>query len=215
MAHAEPEYPPKRHVDLDPEHLYAVMKRFPFATIISVADGKPLISQVPLILERGRGKLGVLFGHLDRNNPQVPLFDRGDATVIFHGPNSYITPYTYESSQLPTWNSISVHAAGHVTLIEDRNRLIRGLQSICEAADPAPGAYRLPADEPRIALLIDYIVGFEIEIESMIGRFKLSQDRHDADRAAAAQVLIRRTEAGERDLINELCGFAAHSSAVR
>jgi L-ornithine N5-monooxygenase len=139
-------YPPQRHLDLDVEHMYAVMNRLPFATVISVGDGAPVVSQLPLILDRNRGEHGVLFGHVDRNNPQVRLLDGGAATIIFHGPNSYISPYTYESSQLPTWNSISVYVTGRVTLIDDHERLIRGLQSICEAADPGPAAYRLPAD---------------------------------------------------------------------
>lgn len=207
-------YPPQRHVDLDLEHMCAVVQRLPFATVISVGDGAPVVSQLPLILDRDRGEYGVLFGHVDRNNPQMRLLDGAAVTIIFHGPNSYISPYTYGSSQLPTWNSISVHVTGRATLIDDRERLIRGLQSICRAADPGPQAYRLPADDPRIAGLIDYIVGFEVEIESMIGRFKLSQDRDEADRAAAARALIQRSEAGEADLINALCGLEARSPAV-
>ena len=207
---ADGEYPPVRHLEHDRERMYAVMTSFPFATIISVDDGGlPLVTHAPLILNRTRGALGTLFGHMDRYNPHAALLDGRNATIVFHGPNSYISPMVYESDQLPTWNSVAVHVTGRVSRIEDRAGVIRGLQSICELADPGADAYRLPDNEPRIPLLIDYIVGFEVEIVRMTGRFKLSQDRNEADRARAAEALIRRGRASEQDVVKIVCGLDA------
>jgi predicted FMN-binding regulatory protein PaiB len=188
--------------------LYAVIERFKFATVISVqTSGEPVVTHVPLTLDRSRGAKGVLFGHMDKANPHVGVLEGGRALAVFHGPNSYITPQVYETDQLPTWNSIAVHVWGRASLLRDRHTLVRGLMSICEQEDKRPGAYRLNPEDRRIEQLINFIVGFEIEIEELIGRFKLSQDRAESDRRLAALELARNTEAGERALIERVLGY--------
>jgi predicted FMN-binding regulatory protein PaiB len=195
------EYPPRRHLEEDEEKIYAVVERFPFATLVSADAGQPFVTHVPLTLDRSRGSKGVLFGHMDKFNPHVGLLNDRSILAIFHGPNSYISPYDYETDQLPTWNSITVHAYGRVCKLRNQKDLVRGLVGISEYADRKPDAFRLSADDPRIPHLIEFIVGFEIEIERLIGRFKLSQDRAPRDQELAKQALIRRTEEGERVLI--------------
>jgi L-ornithine N5-oxygenase len=205
-GHAE--YPPKRHLENDPEKLYAVIERFKFATVISVqASGEPVVTHVPLTLDRSRGAKGVLFGHMDKANPHIDAVEGRRLLAVFHGPNSYISPHVYETDQLPTWNSITVHAWGKARLLRDQRALIRGLMGICEQSDHRPNAYRLDAEDHRIDQLIDYILGFEIEIDELIGRFKLSQDRAEEDRRLAAIELARNTEAGERALIERVLGY--------
>lgn len=194
-------YPPERHLEHGVSDMHAVMQRYPFAAVISAEDGEVYVTQVPLILDANRGTLGFLFGHMDRANPHISRLLNREVFLLFNGPNSYITPFTYTTNQLPTWNSISVHAKGRVTIIEDKGLLVRGLQSICESADPQVGAYRLHADDSRIPKLIDYIVGFEIEITSLVGRFKLSQDRQEHDRLLAAKAMIEMTKRDESDVI--------------
>lgn len=181
------------------------MRRFPFATLISAQGTQPIVTHVPLTLDRSRGRLGVLFGHMDCSNPHAQLLDGQPILAIFHGPNAYMSPNIYETNQLPTWNSISVHVRGSVRRLADQHHTIQGLIGICEYADPGPTAYRLSPDDPRISALINFIVGFEIIIDQLIGRFKVSQDRQERDRQLAKEALIRRTEAGERDLVEFVC----------
>lgn len=206
-AVSEPAYPPLRHVSHDDDRQYALIERNPFATLIS-ARGKDdaLVTQLPLILNRRRGKKGILFGHMDRSNPQAALLNGRDVLAVFHGPDCYISPHVYRSRQLPTWNSMSVQVRGQVRPIEDRGAVVQGLQSICEHADPGPGSYRLAPDDPRIDGLIDFIIGFEIEIDHMIGRFKLSQDRDAADQQRAAAEMLRHARDQDRDLIERIAG---------
>jgi predicted FMN-binding regulatory protein PaiB len=199
------EYPPRRHLEHDREKLYGVIERFSFATLVSVRDGEALATHIPLTLDRDRRAQGVLFGHMDRANPQAACLDARPILAIFHGPNAYISPHTYQSDQLPTWNSIAVHARGTVRLLPDRAALLRVLTGICET-DHRPGAYRLDPNDPRIALLIDGIVGFEIEIEELIGRFKLSQDQTPADRQLAAAELARHADPVERGFVERVVG---------
>jgi lysine/ornithine N-monooxygenase/predicted FMN-binding regulatory protein PaiB len=202
------EYPPKRHLENEPEKLYAVIERFKFATLISVQpNGEPIVTHVPLTLDRSRGSKGVLFGHMDRANPHVDLLEGRKVLALFHGPNAYISPHVYETNQLPTWNSITVHVRGKAQVMRDKHSLVRGLMGICEQSDQRAGAFRLNPEDPRIERLVDFIVGFEIEIDELIGRFKLSQDRTVADARRAAMELARRSEAGERHVIEAVLGY--------
>ncbi len=199
------EYPPKRHIEIDEDKLYQVVDRFKFATMISTgALGEPVVTQLPLILDRSRGSRGVLFGHMDRANPHVELIDGSNALVLFHGPNSYISPWDYETDQLPTWNSVTVHLRGRVAVLADQAAVVRGL---CAIAARSEHDSVLRPDDPRIDRLIGHIVGFEIEITELTGRFKLSQDRTETDRHNAALAMARRTEAGEREFIEYAVGL--------
>lgn len=200
------QYPPRRHLEDDRDKLFSVMERCSFATLISVRDGEPVVTHVPMTLDRARGSSGVLFGHMDRSNPHVDLLDGCRILALFHGPNAFISPHVYHTPQLPTWNSITVHVRGVVRVVDDRDAVVLGLCRIAQCSDPRPDAYRLLPGDPRVGPLLDYIVGFEIEIDEMIGRFKLSQDRDEGDRSRAALALARRSEAGERDLIERIVG---------
>jgi L-ornithine N5-oxygenase len=213
-AVSEPAYPPRRHVGHDADRQYALIERNPFATLIS-ARGRDdaLVTQLPLILDRRRGRKGVLFGHMDRSNPQAALLNGREVLAVFHGPDCYISPHVYRSRQLPTWNSISVQVRGKVRPIEDRDTLVQGLQSICEHADPGAASYRLAHDDPRIDRLIDFIVGFEIEIDDMIGRFKLSQDRDTGDQQRAVSEMLRHARDQDRDLIEKIAGVDLSSTS--
>ncbi|MGW7518516.1 SidA/IucD/PvdA family monooxygenase [Streptomyces sp. NPDC054796] len=204
-----PAYPPEQFVEEDTEKIYSVISRFHFATVISTrGPDDPIVSHIPLTLDRTRGGKGVLFGHMDRSNPHVPLLDDRDVMVLFHGPNSYISPYVYKSDRLPTWNSMTVHVRGHARLLTEGSRVVEGLCGISEHADPGAEAYRLDPRDERIGKLIDYIVGFEIDIEQLIGRFKLSQDMDDEDRRRAAQTLLATSRRGEERLIEDVVGLA-------
>lgn len=202
-AAAKSNYPPKHFLENDREKLFEVIERFKFATLISVqADQQPVVTQLPLILDRTRGKNGVLFGHLDATNPQVKLLKNKKILVVFHGPEAYISPDLFDTNNLPTWNFISVQVHGTVNVLSDKNTVVRGLCGIAELSEKNnAGTYRLDPNDPRIDQLIDYIVGFEIEIDKIVGRFKLSQDKKESHRKKAALYLAEKTEAGQRDFI--------------
>jgi lysine/ornithine N-monooxygenase/predicted FMN-binding regulatory protein PaiB len=207
-AHEVSHYPPGQFVEDDSERIHAVMNRYRFATVVSARGvDDPLVTHVPLTFDPSRGAKGVLFGHMDRGNPQVPLLDGREVTVLFHGPNSYISPNVLEESRLPTWNSMTVHVRGRARLLTSRDALVRGLCGISEHADPDEGAYRLDPEDPRIARLIDYIVGFEIDIDQLTGRFKLSQDMDAEDRTAAARTLWETSRRDDQGLIERVVGL--------
>ena len=185
-------YPPPHHQDHDKEHMIEVVKQYPLATVISVLDGSPLVTHMPLIYREADGKL---IGHIDIYNPQTPLMkDNNDITVIFSGPQCYISPTVYTTTQLPTWNYIKVHLKGKVIAIESKEALKQSLITMTEFLEQPEHQYILEPDNPRMEAALDYIKMFEITIHEWEGKFKLSQDKKTADTSNARDELIRANQ---------------------
>ena len=153
-------YPPKHHQDSDRNHIIEVIKAYPLATIMSVVDNTPLVTHLPLIYENGK-----LIGHIDIYNPQTELLkNNNDITVLFYGPQCYISPSIYSTTQLPTYNYIRVHLKGKVTEIEDKNALKQSLITMTEFLENPNPKYTLEPDNPRLDANLSYIKMFEIDI---------------------------------------------------
>jgi len=197
-------YPPEHHIERENEKSYRVIEKYSFATVISKTDDDVIVTQLPLILDRARGKYGFLIGHIDRNNPHLPYLNNANVSVNFHGPNTYISPTIYKSSQLPTWNSISVHIKGTVRTTNSTDTLKNSIIEMTSFLEQGPQPYVLNSDNQKMEGWLDYIVGFEIEIDEMIGRFKLSQDKSPEDMELAKQYLIEKTKEGSEELIDSL-----------
>ncbi|WP_452222897.1 FMN-binding negative transcriptional regulator [Lacinutrix chionoecetis] len=181
-------YPPKHHQDNNKIHLIEVIKTYPLATIISVKDGEPLITHLPLIYNEE----GKLIGHIDIYNPQTELLkDNNDLTILFYGPQCYISPSIYTTTQLPTWNYIRVHLKGKVKRIESNEALKQSLITMTEFLEAPDHKYVLEPDNSRLEANLNYIKLFEIDITHWEGKFKLSQDKHPKDISNARAELIR------------------------
>jgi transcriptional regulator len=169
-----------------------VIKTYPLATVISVKDNAPLVTHMPLIYRVSDGKL---IGHIDIYNPQTPLMrDENKINIIFNGPQCYISPSVYTTTQLPTWNYIKVHLTGTVTAIESKEALKESLIKMTEFLEAPEHKYVLEPDNPRMESFLDYIKMFEIEITSWEGKFKLSQDKKKSDIENAKAELIRANQ---------------------
>ncbi|MER5556893.1 SidA/IucD/PvdA family monooxygenase [Streptomyces sp. NPDC002793] len=190
-------YPPSLYVEKNLDRIRSVMERFNFATVISAdRDARVLVTHVPLVVERDRGgQYGMLIGHLDRSNPQVELLRDRPVTIVFHGPNSYLSPDVLKADKLPTWNSMAVHARGRARLFSGRDELMRVFNGLCAQAEGETAAYWLHPDDERIDRLRDQVVGFEVDVHELTGRFKLSQDLDEADRELAAADMARGASA--------------------
>lgn len=183
-------YPPKHHQDDNKYHLLEVVKTYPLATLISVENNEPLITHLPLILEGEK-----LIGHIDIYNPHAKLLkDNNDVTIIFAGPECYISPSIYSTAQLPTWNYIKLHLKGIVKAIESKAALKQSLITMTAFLEAPDHKYVLEADNPRLDRNLGYIEMFEIDITSWEGKFKLSQDKKPKDTERARQELIRANQ---------------------
>jgi transcriptional regulator len=168
-----------------------VLKTYPLATIISVKDNEPLITHLPLIYRED----GKLIGHIDIYNPQAELLKNDNPiAILFYGPQCYISPTVYNSTQLPTWNYIRVHLKGTVKAIESKEALKESLIKMTEFLEHPDHKYILEPDNPRMLGYLDYIKMFEINITHWEGKFKLSQDKRSKDMANAREELIRANQ---------------------
>jgi len=190
-------YSPEAFRERRPEVIAELMRQHSLATLISVDAGLPVISHIPLMFEPGNGDgadrtdakstehgsagcNGRLLGHLARANPHAPLLaDGAPVTAIFHGPDAYVSPHWYQSPGVPTWNYAVVHVSGHSRLIDDDDRLLQLLDQL--SARHEPSGKPIPLPQQRRRPLLQAIVGFEIHIDRIDAKFKLSQNRPDAD----------------------------------
>ncbi len=193
-------YPPQQHQDNTKDHLIEVIKTYPLATVISVQNDEPLITHLPLIYEDGK-----LIGHIDCHNPQVEHFKNTKiVNLIFSGPECYISPSIYSTTQLPTWNYIKVHLKGRIKINPDKKALKQSLIAMTDFLEAPEHRYILEADNPRLDKNLDYIVMFEIDITHWEGKFKLSQDKKPTDIEAARTELIRANQSSIVSFLNKI-----------
>src|SRR3981189_1385300 len=140
----------------------------------------PVATHLPFLLDAGRGPYGTLMAHMARANLQWKTFNgEQEALVIFQGPHAYISPSWYEVElSVPTWNYAAVHAYGILEIIEDNAvlyDLLKALIQTHEARFERPWDFQLPDD--YLQKMMRGIVGFEIQITRLEGKFKMSQNR--------------------------------------
>jgi transcriptional regulator len=185
-------YLPPHFQVTEPAKLVEAMRRYSFATLITHADGAPFATHLPLIYREQPRTPGTLIGHVARANPQWQHFAAGAETLaIFHGPHAYVSPSWYATElAVPTWNYIAIHAYGVPRVIDDEawvEALVDELVQIYESSQPQPWANQLPREFKT--KLLKAIVGFEMPLTRIEGKFKLSQNRPPDDVAGVIAAL--------------------------
>jgi len=185
-------YLPDHFAEHDREALLAVIRAYPFGILTSLVDGSLMATHIPFVVHGDR-----LLAHVARANPHWRAFDgKTDALAIFSGPHAYISPTWYaKRPAVPTWNYVAVHVTSKPVVEEDPAQ-VRAL--LVELAGTFDQAWRME-DEPQTFLdgMMRGIVAFSLPIERIEGKFKLSQNRDEADRLGAAAKL---REVGEDEL---------------
>jgi transcriptional regulator len=174
-------YVPRRYEEKDTEKIHAFIKENSFAILVSVKDGVPVGTHIPLALEKNAQGADVLVGHISRGNEQkYTLADGAKVLAIFPGPHAYISPRWYTAMQVPTWNYISVHVYGTVTIIEGEvlRAALSRLMNTYEQHRPRPVTLE-EIPEKMVADDLRGIVGFEIAIDEIQAAYKLSQNRDE------------------------------------
>ena len=187
--------PPAFRVD-DLAKLFDHIESTGLATLVTVGSDGPLVSHVPLLLDREGGDKGRLVGHLARANPQWRDSDTAKpAVAVFMGPDAYVTPSWYPSKAqhgrvVPTWNYAVVHARGTLRFFDDPARLRGIVERLTDRhegrrATSENAAPWKVSDAPArfIDSQLAAIVGFELLVTSLEGKYKLSQNREAADQA--------------------------------
>ena len=182
-------YIPKAHEELNSAVMHDLIRAYPLGCLVTLGQSGLTVNHIPFLIDSGVGEHGLLRAHVARNNPlwQEP---GAETVAIFQGPDAYISPNWYPSKHqaakaVPTWNYAVVHAHGHLKVIEDRDWL---LQLVTELTNTHERTQQLPwkvSDAPQDYLerMLDMIVGIEIPVQKLVGKWKTSQNRTDPDRA--------------------------------
>jgi len=167
----------------NPAILLDAMRAWSFATLFGPGpDGKPTATHLPLVIA-SEGLHGVIEGHFARANPHWRSLAGHETLVVFSGPHSYVSPSLYTDPQsVPTWNYIAIHATGTLELVEDNPGKEILLSNLIAVHEPAYAAQWSSLPEDYRASMLRNIVGFRIPIAKIEGKFKLSQNRPNADR---------------------------------
>ncbi|HYC38165.1 MAG TPA: FMN-binding negative transcriptional regulator [Usitatibacter sp.] len=173
-------YVPPHFRQDDAELLFSFIQQNAFATLVSAGEAGLHVSHIPFVAEREADGAVRLLGHVAIGNEQWKVLEGArDIVAIFHGPHAYVSPGWYQSHpSVPTWNYAVVHARGKARLLEEAalHELLMRLSSTYESSRDKPWRMsELPAD--YVNTMLKGIVGFEIEVERLEGKFKLSQNR--------------------------------------
>ena len=192
-------YIPTQFDEPDMAVMHELMRSRPLATLVTLSSGGLEANHIPMVLSAESGPYGTLRGHVARSNPlwhEHP--GNTDVLLVFHGAESYITPSWYASKAdggkvVPTWNYVSVQAKGKLRAIHDAVWIRSQMESLTsdnEAEFEHPWAV---SDAPHefTEKLLEAIVGIEIIITELKGKWKVSQNRSASDRLSVAEGLNR------------------------
>ena len=190
-------YIPKFNQETRLDVMHALIESRPLATLVTMSNSGLFASHLPMVVDRGEGTYGTLRGHLSRaNNQWRDLSPSVEALAIFSGDQHYISPNWYpgkteDGKVVPTWNYAVVHVYGPLRIIEDPAWLLSHLTALTTQHEtPSPQPWHVsdaPAD--YIASLIKGIVGIELPVSRIEGKWKVSQNQSERTRLAVEQGL--------------------------
>jgi transcriptional regulator len=181
-------YIPKPHLVEDRKLLHDFMEDYAFVNLVTAAP-TVRITHIPVLLDRTAGPSGTVYGHIARKNPQSETFDgQHQAVIVYQGPNSYISPSWYANAPaVPTWNFAVVHASGTLKPITDKSALHDLLAKLIKTNEgrytPSSTYDFSKIPDSYIGGMIGGIIGFEMQIDLLEGKFKLGQERSEGDKA--------------------------------
>lgn len=193
-------YTPKQFEELRIDVMHELIRARPLATLVTLSAGGLNANHIPLHLLESPAPLGTLQGHVARANPILGDFEKNiEVLAVFHGPDAYITPSWYATKKetgkvVPTWNYAVVHAYGYVRIVDGASWLRAQLEALTahnEASFAEPWAV---SDAPHefTEKLIGNIVGFEMVITKLLGKWKVSQNQPQQNQASVIESLKAR-----------------------
>ena len=192
--------PPYNQVE-DRAEVLSFMRANNFAVVVTATGGEPRASHLPVLVEEREGSL-VIVAHMAKNNPQWEAFFDEEVLVVFHGPHAYVSPRWYaEKERVPTWNYAAVHAYGKVRAFHEPEAKRAAVAKLVAHHDPQwlPDYEKL--SDGYMAGMLEAIVAFEIPVDRIETRWKLSQNRGREEMELIAAALEKSPYGAERDLV--------------
>ncbi|KAA2286091.1 FMN-binding negative transcriptional regulator [Arenimonas fontis] len=195
-------FTPRHFAETDLTGLDALIARDAFVTLVTVADGSPAVSHLP-VLYRREGESVSLRGHWSRANPQSR--HAGPALAIVHGPHAYVSPGWYpdkaERARVPTWNYAVAHLHGELEPSTDPTFLAAVVAGLGECHEEAVGGdWRFNPDDQRETAQLRGIVGFVLHVRRVELSFKLNQNHPDANMRSVADALAGSSREADREI---------------
>ncbi len=183
------------------EVLKTHIRRFPLATLVTINNGELNANHIPMLLCDSDTSLGVLQAHIPRANPLWQSMIDNQALAIFQGANSYISPNWYPTKHehgkvVPTWNYITVHVRGNLRIIEDKRWLEWHLDRLTNTHEGTQTRPWKLSDAPAefTDRLIQNLIGLELEITSINGKWKISQNQPSDNQAGVIEALKSQSD---------------------
>lgn len=193
-------YIPSHFRESDERVLAEFIDAYAFGTLVTIERGRPFASHLPFLYDRG-GR--TLHAHVARGNPQWQhVADDPSVLAMFQGPHGYVSPTWYSEPGVPTWNYTAVHVYGRARALDDAAVTARHVEALAARFERGSAAPWVPEYDPR---RLAGIVGIEIAIGEIQGKFKLSQNRSAEDRAR----VVARLEARGTDESTALARLVA------
>lgn len=208
-------------VQADEKLLRAYLIEHPFAALVVTTPEGPSVDHLPMEFDPSLGSRGRLLGHIARANPLWRLFASApvSALAVFNAHHAYVSPDWYASKLddprvVPTWNYAAVHVTGRLSFFHDADRIGALLARLTERFESQRTSPWQLTDAPAefIEKMIAGVVGFEVEIESMIGKWKLSQNRSTRDQHGVVEGLRREGGTGGKALADLMDDVASGSA---
>jgi transcriptional regulator len=198
-------YIPDHFAETDVAVMHEIMEQSPLGALVLATPSGLSANHVPFQIDRHAGELGTLRCHVARANDIWKYAEGAECLVLFEGPSTYISPSLYVTKKengkvVPTYNYVAVHAHGRIAVHDDRKwlrALVGHLTHTFEAPRPEPWKM---GDAPQDYLeeMLGKIVGLEIAITRLEGKWKMSQNRSEADRSNVAAKLIESENPADR-----------------
>jgi transcriptional regulator len=186
-------YIPNAFREDDQEKLVAFMQAHSFATLVSVIDGAPFATHLPVVIREEEGNVTII-GHVAKANPHWQALGSGESLMIFQGPHAYISPALYEKQEsVPTWNYIAVHAYGTAQLITTEHGFAAMEAMLSDMIKNYEETYHVQWDSLSAKFregMMRGIVGFTLSVTRLEGKYKLSQNRSHTDQTTVAHALL-------------------------
>jgi transcriptional regulator len=179
----------------DHAEIISFVQANPFAILITSSDNGPFATHLPILAREANDQL-FLHGHMAKANPHWGLLQNGlESLTIFHGPHAYISPRLYESREsVPTWNYAAVHVYGNARISAEPEHLLEEVREIINAFDPDYFAQWSGLNDKFRNGMLKHIIGFEIAVTRIEAKFKISQNRSNADQAAIIESLAKSSD---------------------
>jgi transcriptional regulator len=199
-------YIPKINEEHDQERILDFIRKNSFAVLVSSNNNVPTATHIPIELAFDEKNTPILRGHVARANPHWQLWQQpSQALVIFTGAHSYVSSSWYEKANVSTWNYLAVHVTGEIRIVDD--------ETLYQSLKELTNKYEKPQEKPlyfddlgenEIRKQMRGIVGFEIKVEKIEAKAKLSQNRNDKDYKHIVEKLQKTDDFQAHEIADEM-----------